>query len=31
MEETDPDLPRTVQESLMEAWVSSGWLQGCGR
>ena len=27
-EETDPDLPVSVQESLVEAWVSSGLLQG---
>ena len=29
-QETDPDLPVSVQESLMEAWVSSGLLQGLG-
>ena len=28
--ETDPDLPVSVQESPMEAWVSSGLLQGWG-
>ena len=28
--ETDPDLPVSVQESLKEAWVSSGLLQGRG-
>ena len=28
--ETDPDLPVRVQESLVEAWVSSGLLQGQG-
>ena len=27
-QETDPDLPVSVQESLVEAWVSSGLLQG---
>ena len=27
-QETDPDLPVSVQESLEEAWVSSGLLQG---
>ena len=26
-QETDPDLPMSVQESLSEAWVSSGLLQ----
>ena len=31
LQETDPDLPvRGVQESLAEAWVSSGLLQGQG-
>ena len=34
-EETDPDLPVSVQESLAETWVSGGLLQGwdteCGR
>ena len=25
---TDPDLPRNVQESLVEAWVGGGLLQG---
>ena len=29
-QETDPDLPRSVQESLAEAWVSGGQLQGWG-
>ena len=29
-EETDPDLPVSVQESLEEAWVSGGLLQGRG-
>ena len=29
-EETDPDLPMSVQESPAEAWVSSGLLQGWG-
>ena len=29
-QETEPDLPVTVQESLMEAWVDSGLLQGQG-
>ncbi len=29
-QETDPDLPMSVQESLAEAWVSSGLLQGQG-
>ena len=28
--ETDPDLPMTVQEYLMEAWVGSGPKQGQG-
>ena len=28
--ETDPDLPESVQESLVEAWVSGGLLQGRG-
>src|SRR5574341_395447 len=27
-QETDPDLPVSVQESLVEAWVGSGLLQG---
>ena len=26
LEETDPDLPVIVQESLVEAWVGSGLL-----
>ena len=29
-QETDPDLPKSVQESPVEAWVSSGLLQGQG-
>ena len=29
-EETDPDLPVNVQESLAEAWVGSGLLQDWG-
>ena len=29
-QETDPDLPVSVQESLAEAWVGSGLLQGQG-
>ena len=29
-QETDPDLPVSVQESLAEAWVSGGLLQGWG-
>ena len=28
--ETDPDLPMSVQESLAEAWVGTGLLQGWG-
>ena len=28
--ETDPDLPVSVQESLAEAWVGGGLLQGWG-
>ena len=27
-QETDPDLPMSVQESLAEAWVGGGLLQG---
>ena len=27
-QETDPDLPVSVQESLVETWVSNGLLQG---
>ena len=27
-QETDPDLPVIVQESLVEAWVGGGLLQG---
>ena len=30
LQETDPDLPVSVQESLVEAWVDSGLLQGRG-
>ena len=29
-QETDPDLPVSVQESLVEAWVSGRLLQGWG-
>ena len=29
-QETDPDMPVSVQESLAEAWVSGGLLQGRG-
>ena len=29
-QETDPNLPMSFQESLVEAWVSSGLLQGLG-
>ena len=29
-QDTDPDLPVSGQESLAEAWVSSGLLQGQG-
>ena len=29
-QETEPDLPVSVQESLAEAWVSCGLLQGQG-
>ena len=29
-EETDPDLPVSVQESLAEAWVSGGLLEDWG-
>ena len=29
-QETDPDLPMSAQESLAEAWVSGGLLQGPG-
>ena len=29
-QETDPDLPVSVQESLVEAWVGGGLLQGQG-
>ena len=29
-QETDPDLPVSVQESLVEAWADSGLLQGWG-
>ena len=30
LQETDPDLPLSVQESLAEVWVSGGLLQGWG-
>ena len=30
-QETDPDLPVSVQESLVEAWVSGGLLEGWGQ
>ena len=30
-QETDPDLPVSVQESPTEAWVGGGLLQGWGR
>ena len=30
LQETGPDLPVSVQESLVKAWVSSGLLQGLG-
>ena len=29
-QETEPDLPMGVQESLVEVWVSGGLLQGWG-
>ena len=29
-QETDPDLPMSVQESLVEAWVGGGLLKGWG-
>ena len=29
-QETDPDMPESVQESLAEIWVSGGLLQGWG-
>ena len=29
-QETDPDLPVSVQESLAEVWVGGGLLQGWG-
>ena len=29
-QETDPDMPVSVQESLSELWVSGGLLQGRG-
>ena len=28
LEETDPDLPVSVQESPVEAWIDAGLLQG---
>ena len=30
LQETEPDMPVRVQESLAEAWVRSGLLQGQG-
>ena len=30
LQETDPDLPVSVQESLVEVWVGGGLLQGWG-
>ena len=30
-QETDPDLPMSVQESPAEAWVGGGLLQGWGQ
>ena len=30
LQEIDPDLPMSVQEALVEAWVSGGLLQGWG-
>ena len=30
-QETDPDLPGSVQGSLVEAWVGGGLLQGWGQ
>ena len=30
-QETDSDLPMSVQESLAEVWVDGGLLQGQGR
>ena len=30
-QETVPDLPVGIQESLVEAWVSGGLLQDCGQ
>ena len=29
-QETDPDLPESIQESPVEVWVGSGLLQGWG-
>ena len=29
-QETDPDLPMSVQECLVKAWINGGLLQGCG-
>ena len=29
-EETDPDLPVSIQESLAEVWLGGGLLQGWG-
>ena len=30
LQKTDPDLPVSVQESVVEAWVGRGLLQGQG-
>ena len=30
-QETDPDLPVTIQKSLAEAWVGGGLVQGQGQ
>ena len=30
LQETDPDFPMSVQETLAEVWVSGGLLQGQG-
>ena len=30
-QETDPDLPMSVEESLVEAWVGGALLQGRGQ
>ena len=29
-QETDPDLPMSIQETLVEVWVGGGLLQGWG-